>query len=80
LVRPALGGVLTIHKGIVFLTILVGMRESNLNILTLQVNDFVQSIGSHIVLQQVFQAMARKNLLTIIDKGKTRVQVSVISE
>ena len=50
LMCTALSGVLTIHEGIVFLAILVGMCKGNLNILPFQMNDRIQSIVRHTVL------------------------------
>ena len=51
LVRTALGGVLTVHKGIVFLAILVGMSEGNLNVLAFQMHNIIKPFGGHVVLQ-----------------------------
>ena len=44
LVRTALCGMLTIHKRVVLLTILVGMGKGDLDILTLQMDDGVEGI------------------------------------
>ena len=56
------------------------MGESNFNVFSLQVHHIVQAFGSHVVLQQVLQAMARKDSLTIIYKGESRIQVSIVSQ
>ena len=80
LMRTPLGGVLTVHKRIVLFAILVGMRESDFNILALQVYDFIKSFGGHVVLQQVLQAMTRENTLTIVNEGQARIQISIVSK
>ena len=49
LMGTALCRVLTVHKRIIFLAILVGMGESNLDVLALHVNDGIHGIGGHVV-------------------------------
>ena len=80
LMRTALGSVLTVHKRIILFAILVGMRESDFNILALQVYDFIKSFGGHVVLQQVLQAMTREDTLTVVNEGQARIQISIVSE
>ena len=53
LVCTALCGVLSIHEGVILLAILIGVCESNLNILSLHVDDRIQWINSHIISQKV---------------------------
>ena len=80
LMGTSLGGMLTVHEGIVFLTVLVGVREGDFDILTFQMNDVVQAIGGHVVLQQVFQSVTRHNALTVVDESQTRIQIGIVSE
>ena len=80
LVCTALCGMLTIYERIIFLAVLIGMREGYFNVFSFQMNNVVKAFGSHVVLQQVFQSVTGKNLLSIIYKGQTRIEVSVITE
>ena len=58
LVSSALSGMLTIHERMVLLTILVGMRKGNLNVLALDMNDRVEGIARHIVFQKILKSVA----------------------
>ena len=71
---------LTIHEGIVFFAILIGMREGYFDVLSFQMHNVVKPFGSHVVLQQVLQAMTGKDFLTVINKGQPRIQVSIVTE
>ena len=50
LMSTALSCMLSIHKRIVLLTILIGMRKGNFNILTLEMNNGIKCIAGHTVL------------------------------
>ncbi len=80
LMGTALGGMLTIDEGIVLLSILVGMGESYLDVLALHVNNLVEALVGHIVLQEVLQAMTAQDTATIVHDGKPRVQVSIVAK
>ena len=80
LVSTSLGGMLTVYKGIVFLAILIGMRESDFNVLPFQVDNIIQAFGSHVVFQQILQAMTGKNTLTIVDEGQSGIQISIVTK
>ena len=80
LVRTALGRMLTVDKRIILLAILVGMRKGYLNVLTLQMHNVVQPLAGHVVFQQILQTVTRQDALTIIYKGKPRVQIGVIAQ
>ena len=80
LMRTALCGMLPIDKGIVFLAILVSMGKGNLDVIALQVYYVIKAFGSHVILQKVFQTMARKDALTIVYKREPGVEICVISQ
>ena len=80
LMGSPLGGMLAVHKRVVFFSILIGMGESNFNVLALQVNNVIQAIGSHVVFQQVFQTMTGKNTLTVVHEGQPRIQISIVAK
>ena len=53
----ALGGMLTVYKRVILLAVLVGMRKGYLDILALQVNNGVECIAGHTVLQQILKSV-----------------------
>ena len=69
LMRSALRSMLTIHKAMVLFTILICMRESNLNILSFDMNDRIKWVYSHVVNQQILQTIAALDTATIIHNG-----------
>ena len=58
LVSSALRCILTVHKRVVLLTVLVCMGKGNLNIRSLKMNYGIQALGTHALTQQVFQSVA----------------------
>ena len=80
LVRTALCGMLTIHKRVVLLTILVGMGKGDLDILTLQVDDGIEGIVGHTILQQILQTMTREDATIVIHDGQSRIQIGIVTE
>ena len=80
LMRAALRGVLSVHEGVVLLSVLVGVCECYLDVLPLEVYDGVESVVGHIVCEQVFQSVAAENPAPIIHYDETGVQVGIVSE
>ena len=80
LMSTALGRMLTIDEGIVFLTILIGMGKGNLDILAFQVDDGIKSVVGHAVVQQIFQSMTRQDAPIVIHDGKACVQIGIVAE
>ena len=80
LVRTALGGMLTVDERVVFLAILVGMGEGNLDILPFEMDDGVDALGGHVIVQQILQAITTQNAPAVIHDGKTRVQIRIVAE
>ena len=80
LMGTALRRMLTIDEGMVFLTVLVGMSEGNLNILTLEMDNRIESVIGHTVIQQVLESMTGENAPVIIHNGKTCIQIGIVTE
>ena len=80
LVGTALRGVLSVHKRVVFLAILVGMGEGNLDILALHMDDGIDGVGGHRVGEQVFQSVAREDAPAIVHDGQSGVQISIVAQ
>ena len=80
LVSTALDGVLTIDEGIILLAILVGMRKGYLDVIALQMNNGIEGIAGHAVLQQILQTSAGEDAATVVHDGQTRIQVSIVAE
>ena len=80
LVCSALGGMLSVDKGVVLLAILFGMCERNLYVLTRHVHYRVQRFLRHGVDKQVFQSVAALYPLSVIHDGESRVKVSIVPE
>ena len=51
LMRTALGGMLTVHERVILLAILIGMGESNLDILAFEMDDGIDALGGHVIVQ-----------------------------
>ena len=58
LMGAALNGMLTIDERVILLAILVGMGKGYLDVLALQVDDGIEGIAGHAVLQQVFETVS----------------------
>ena len=80
LVRTAQGGVLAVHEGIVFLAILLGVREGNLYVLAPEMTDGIQGVVIHAVVEQVGKTVARMDAPAVEHDGKARVQVGVVAQ
>ena len=80
LVGTALCGVLTVDEAVVFLAILVGMGEGDLDVLAHDVDDGVEFRRRHVVLQQVFQAVAALDAPPVVHDGESGVEVGIVAE
>ena len=80
LMSTSLGSMLTIDEGIVFLAILIGMGKGYLNILTLHVDNIIETLIGHIVAQKVLQTMTAEDTATIVHDGETCIQISIVAE
>ena len=80
LMGTALCGMLTIDKRVVFLTILIGVRKGHFDILTFQMDNRIEWVVGHAVLQQVFQAVTTENASPIIHNGQSCIQVGIVTQ
>ena len=80
LVCTALRSVLPVDKAVILFAILIGMRESNLNIFAHNVDNGIQAIIGHGVVEQVFQTITALDAPTIIHNGETTIQISVVTQ
>ena len=80
LMCTALRCMLTIHERVILLAILIGMSESDFNILSLHVNNRIQWINGHIISQKVLQTMSTKYTTTIVHNGQSGVQIGIVTE
>ena len=80
LMSTALGGVLTIHEGIVLLAILIGMGKGDLDIFALHVDYLIETLVGHIIGQEILQTMTAEDAATIVHDGESGVQISIVAE
>ena len=80
LMGTALNGVLAIDEGIILLAILVGMREGDLDVVPLEMDDGIEGIAGHTVLQQILQTPTGEDATTIVHNGQPRIQISIVAE
>ena len=76
----SLCGVLAVDKRVVFLAVLVGVGEGNLDIFAFEVDDGVEGIVGHPVFQQVLQTVARQDAPAIVHDGQASIQVGIVAE
>ena len=70
LVSTALCGVLSVDKRMIFLAILVGMGECNLDVLSLEMDDGIESVARHGVVEQVLESVSAENASPAPCSGK----------
>ena len=80
LVRTTLRGMLSVNERIILFAVLVGVGKGNFNVFALNVDDGVEPIVGHAVVQQVGQAIATNDAPTVVHDGQTSVKVGVIAE
>ena len=66
LMSTSLGCMLSVNERVIFLTILIGVCECYLDILPLEMYYRVDTIVSHIIIEQIFKSVAAENTSTII--------------
>ena len=76
----SLCGVLSVDEGVVFLAVLVGVCEGNLNVLALQVDYRIERVVGQAVFQEVFKSVSRENAPTVVHDGQAGVQVGVVAQ
>ena len=66
-VRTALRCELTIDKRVIFLAVLVAMGDDDLNVFAFQMDNRIERLGSHVLIQEVFQSFAGIKPLSVIE-------------
>ena len=74
------GGVLSVDKGVVLLSVLVAVGEGYLYVLALQVDDVVERVAGHAVGQQVAQSVAAEDAVAVEENGEAGVEIGVVAE
>ena len=72
-------GMLTVHEGVILIAVLVGMRQRNLNIFALNMNDGIERIDGHVLREQIEKTVLGNKFLAVIDERQTRVEISVVT-
>ena len=80
LVCASLCGVLSVYERVIFLAILVGVCERYLYVLALGVDDGIESVGGHGVVEKVYQTVARQDAPSVIHDGEARVEVGIVAQ
>ena len=79
LMRTALRGVLTVDERVVFFSVLSGMGEGYLDVFAFQMDNRIKSGCRHVVVQEVYKTVARQDAVTVIDNGKSGIEVRVVA-
>ena len=77
-VRTPQRRVLSVDKRVIFLAILVGMGNSNLYVLSLQMDYGIERFGRKIVAKKIEQSVARHIFLAIVIYGKTGIEICIV--
>ena len=78
LVGAALGRVLTVHEGVVFFTVLGSMGEGDVDVVSAEVNDGIESGSGHVVVEEVFEPIATEDAAPVVEDGKSCVEIGVV--
>ena len=79
LMRTTLGSMLTVDERIIFFSVLSGMREGDFDVFPFQVDDRVKPGCRHVVVQKVYQTVARQDTVSVIDDSKPRIEIRVVT-
>ena len=80
LMCTAQSGMLAVYEGIVFLAVLLGVRECYLYVLATKVADGVERLVIHTVVEKVGKTIARVDTPTVEHDGEPGVQVGVVAQ
>ena len=70
LVGASLRGVLSVDEAVVFLAILVGVGEGDLYVVAHDVDDGIELVVGHVVLEQVLQSVAALDAPSVVHDGE----------
>ena len=80
LVRTALRGVLTVHKTVVMLAVLVAVRERAFDVLVLEMDDRIADGVVNVLVQKVQKSVRARIDLAVHDELEAVVQVGVVPD
>ena len=80
LVGTSLRGMLTIDERVILLSVLVSMRECDLDILTFKMNNGVKPIVGHRIVEEIFKSVAAHDAPSVIHNDETRIKIGIVSE
>ena len=80
LMRAALGCMLSVDERIIFLAVLSRVGKGNFYVFSFQVDDRIEPVVGHIVVQQVYQPVAGMDAASVEHDGQSRVQVRIVAQ
>jgi hypothetical protein len=79
-VRAAHRGVLAVDERVVFLAVVRAVREGDLDVLALEVDDRVERLAAEVLLEQVLQAVLGLERLAVEGEREAAVEEGVVPE
>ena len=80
LVRAPLGRMLSVDERIIFLPVLSRVGKGYFYVFSFQVDDRIEPVVGHIVVQQVYQTVAGMDAASVEHDGQSRVQVRIVAQ
>ena len=75
-----LRSVLSIDETMILFTVLIGMCEGDFYVFSDDMNNRIQTVIRHIVIQQIGQTIAAFDATSIIHDGQSAVQIGVVTQ
>ena len=80
LMGSALGCMLSVNEGIIFFSVLIGMREGYFDVGSLEMNNRIKHRNRQIVVQQIFQSIATYYVTSIIVNAESGIEIGIIAQ
>ena len=74
----SLRGMLSVDKRIILLSILVGMGDGHLNVFTKEVNDGIELLLGHVLIEEILQSVLGSELLVVKDDGQPYIEEHIV--
>lgn len=71
---------LTVDEGVILFSVLSGVSEGDFDVFSFQVDDGIEAGCRHVVVQQVYQTVARQDAVTVVNDGESRVEVRIVTQ
>ena len=75
-----LRSVLSIDETMILFTVLVGMCEGDFYVFSDDMNNRIQTVVRHVIIQQIGQTIAAFDATPIIHNGQSAVQIGVVTQ